>query len=58
MKDIKKMASELYEEAKSQGLIIRRVSFDDPCILVFGKPADVIVEIEARLCNKKEKAPE
>ena len=58
MKDIKKMAVELYDEAKSQGLIIRSVSFDDPCVLVFGKQAEVAVEIDARLCSKKEKAPE
>lgn len=58
MKDIKKMALELYEEAKAQGVEIHSMQFRQSNIICFGKPISINVLIDGELCDKQEKAPE
>lgn len=58
MKDIKKMALELYEEAKAQGIDIKSMQFSESSAICYGKPLFINVVIDAVLCDKQEKAPE
>ena len=58
MKDIRKMALDLYEEAKTQGVDIKSMQFSESSAICYGKPLFIDVVIDAVLCDKKEKAPE